>query len=98
MKKLCGWNSLGSGYRRNSRRDFFQVIDELPHLIMTRLVVARAENRRRMHGRGKQRRQGRFDKFAAMLRDAKFCAEQRLRRRRTKAYDDAGLDYFDLFV
>jgi hypothetical protein len=54
-------------------RDFLEVVDELAHLGVSRFVVTRAQDRRRMNRRSDQGRQWRFYHFAALTRDAKIA-------------------------
>jgi hypothetical protein len=56
-------------------RDFLEVVDELAHLGVSRFVVTRAQNRRRMNRRGDQRRQRRFQHLGALARDAKIARD-----------------------
>ena len=73
-------------------RDLLKVCDELTHLGVSRFVVGRAQNRRRVDSRGNQRRQRRFHQLAALSRDAEIARDERLRSRCAEAYDDLRAD------
>jgi hypothetical protein len=87
--------STGAGDRSRrlqNRGDELQVLDERFHLRVARLVVALAEDCARVDRRRHVLREVRLQPFAALFRDAELAAEQRLRRGRAEADEDARTD------
>ena len=84
--------------RLTSRARPSQIVDESLGLAMSGFVVGGPKERRGMHCREHQRREGRRDELAAMPGDAECRAEQRLRRGGTEADDRQRLDQRDLGI
>src|SRR5204863_1477239 len=78
--------------------DRAQVPDEPLHLLLARLVVRRAQDRRGVDRRDHVRGDVGVDPGSAVSRDAEGGAEERLRGGRTKAYADVRLHEVQLEV
>src|SRR3954447_21825256 len=79
-------------------RDRLQVLGELFHLAMPRLVVWRAQDRRGMHRREDERRERRRNELATLRGHLELPAEQRLSGSGAEAHDRARFDQCDLGI
>ena len=75
--------------------DLLEVADEFSELSF---AILRPQDRGRMHGCDRLRRQRRVDEVAALARDAEVAAEQRLGRGRAETDEHARLQHRDLGI
>ena len=76
----------------DERREFAEIANESLHFVAAGLVIGSAKNRRRMYGGHDVGSERRFEKFAAMLSDAKVAPEEGLGGGCTEADDHFGFE------